>query len=76
MFHSLYFDVLNDRLQSKADEGTPVIEIELQRIEMRTPRPRMAQQQQQPDDILDSNSGPDRFSTGVAGVNLDSPEVD
>lgn len=38
-FWALYFDLDGDRLQSKVPEGTPVLDIELQRIEMRTPKP-------------------------------------
>lgn len=76
MFHSLYFDVLNDRLQSKVDEGTPVLEIELQRIEMRTPKPRVAQQQQQQDENVESQAEPEKLIDGVSAVVLESPEVD
>ncbi|KAI1422953.1 hypothetical protein F5Y12DRAFT_571768 [Xylaria sp. FL1777] len=38
-FWGLYFDVDGDHLKSKIAEGTPVLEIELQRVEMRLPKP-------------------------------------
>ncbi|KAI2639972.1 hypothetical protein GGS21DRAFT_504381 [Xylaria nigripes] len=44
-FWALYFDIDGDRLKSKVAEGVPILEIELQRIEMRIPKP----QKQQPE---------------------------
>lgn len=38
-FWALYFDLDGDRLRSRVAEGTPVLEVELQRVEMRTPKP-------------------------------------
>ncbi|KAI1292568.1 hypothetical protein F5Y03DRAFT_20466 [Xylaria venustula] len=38
-FWALYFDVDGDGLKSKIAEGTPVLEIELIRVEMRLPKP-------------------------------------
>lgn len=38
-FWALYFDWDGDRLKSKVEEGTPVIDIDLLRKEMRTRRP-------------------------------------
>ncbi|KAI0521901.1 hypothetical protein F5B22DRAFT_509351 [Xylaria bambusicola] len=38
-FWGLYFDVDGDGLKSKVEEGTPVLEIELLRVEMRLPKP-------------------------------------
>ncbi|KAI0912313.1 hypothetical protein F4823DRAFT_208483 [Ustulina deusta] len=38
-FWALYFDIDSDNLKSKVAEGTPVLEIELLRVEMRLPKP-------------------------------------
>ncbi|TGJ80543.1 hypothetical protein E0Z10_g8221 [Xylaria hypoxylon] len=38
-FWALYFDLDEDHLKSKVAEGTPVLEIELIRVEMRMPKP-------------------------------------
>ncbi|KAI1822026.1 hypothetical protein F4861DRAFT_422033 [Xylaria intraflava] len=38
-FWALYFDIDDDHLKSKVAEDTPVLEIELLRVEMRVPKP-------------------------------------
>ncbi|KAI0394677.1 hypothetical protein F5Y17DRAFT_244502 [Xylariaceae sp. FL0594] len=38
-FWALYFDVDGDGLRTKVPEGTPVLEVVLLRVEMRTPKP-------------------------------------
>ena len=38
-FWALYFDVDGDKLKSKVEEGTPVLEVTLLRVEMRLPKP-------------------------------------
>jgi hypothetical protein len=40
-FWALYFDIDEDHLKTKVPEGTPVLEVELLRVEMRTPKPQM-----------------------------------
>lgn len=57
------------------DESIPVLEIELQRIEMRTPKPQMTQKQQQ-NGCPEHTTEQEQVNNGVAGVNLESPEVD
>lgn len=42
-FWALYFDLDDDRMRSKITEDTPVLEVELQRIEMRVPKPEIPQ---------------------------------
>ncbi|KAI8629977.1 hypothetical protein F5Y19DRAFT_474922 [Xylariaceae sp. FL1651] len=54
-FWALYFDVDQDNLKAKVTEGTPVLEIELLRVEMRMPRP-----SKQPED--------EKTSEGTAGA--------
>ncbi|KAI0206160.1 hypothetical protein F4808DRAFT_193829 [Astrocystis sublimbata] len=39
-FWALYFDIDNNHLKDKVPEGTPVLEITLQRVEMRLPKPK------------------------------------
>lgn len=70
----LYFDALGDRLVSKVAEGTPVIDIELRRIEMRTPKPQIPVKQQ----VNEETNGSVSFGSrnGSAGSKLESPEVD
>lgn len=38
-FWALYFDLDGDRLKGKVSPGTPVVELELLRVEMRTAKP-------------------------------------
>lgn len=71
-FWALYFDVENDRLQSKIPEGTPVLEIELQRIEMKIPKPAMPKQEENGH----SEKQDEQQDITTKPVNLDSPEVD
>ncbi|KAL1873955.1 hypothetical protein Daus18300_003828 [Diaporthe australafricana] len=71
-FWALYFDVENDRLQSKIPEGTPVLEIELQRIEMKTPKPEIPKQEANGH----SEKEGEQQNTTTKPVSLDSPEVD
>lgn len=62
-FWALYFDMDEDHLKTKVPEGTPVLEIELQRIEMRISKP----QAQQADDKTKAEGTAD--ANGVNGVN-------
>lgn len=76
-FWGVYFDVHGDLLRSKVPEGTPVLEIELRRIEMRTSKPVVpksvapAQQDSDAETARDSDDGESQGSP-----KLDSPEVD
>lgn len=47
-FWSLYFDWDGDRLKSRVPEGTPVVEVDLLRKEMRTRKPPRQPQNEQP----------------------------
>ncbi|KAI0400213.1 hypothetical protein F4802DRAFT_504349 [Xylaria palmicola] len=49
-FWALYFDIDADHLKTKVPEGTPVLEIELRRVEMRLPKPQPPPQPKQPED--------------------------
>ncbi|CAN8105097.1 unnamed protein product [Discula destructiva] len=75
-FWALYFDAVNDRLRSKLAEDTPVLEIELQRIEMRTPKPPIPVKQNL--DMGTEDASPAAHTNGVKGKqsDLESPEVD
>ncbi|KAF3763678.1 hypothetical protein M406DRAFT_352430 [Cryphonectria parasitica EP155] len=72
-FFALYFDLDDDRLKSKVAQGTPVIEVELQRIEMRAAKPAAAKEMANGHSER-ANSASDEDS-GV-GTKLESPEVD
>lgn len=71
-FWALYFDVEDNRLQSKVPEDTPVLEIELQRIEMRVTKPLMPERE--------ANGGcekqDDELEIPLKSVSLESPEID
>lgn len=71
-FWALYFDVENNRLQSKVPEDNPILEIELQRIEMRVPRPVMPE----PEANGDSERKEEPEDIPLKSVKLESPEVD
>ncbi|KAI0183440.1 hypothetical protein EV127DRAFT_20597 [Xylaria flabelliformis] len=67
-FWALYFDIDEDHLKSKVPEGTPVLEITLQRVEMRIPKPKPQPQVDQPED--DKNKAESTAdANGVNGVN-------
>lgn len=73
-FWALYFDARNDRLASKVPEGTPVLEIELRRIETRVSKPVVPGEEGQ------GGSTSQQEEEGQAdcppAVRLESPEVD
>ncbi|KAG8162136.1 hypothetical protein KVR01_007901 [Diaporthe batatas] len=71
-FWALYFDVENNRLLSKVPEGTPLLEIELQRIEMRVAKPLMPESEANGD----CEKAGDELETPLKSVSLESPEVD
>lgn len=71
-FWALYFDVENNLLQSKIPEGTPLLEIELQRIEMRVPKPLMPE----PEANGDCEKQDEQEDVPLKSVKLESPEVD
>lgn len=68
----MYFDVENNRLLSKVPEDTPILEIELQRIEMRVAKPLMPESEANED----REKAGDELETTLKSVSLDSPEVD
>lgn len=70
-FWALYFDIDEDHLKSKVPEGTPVLEITLQRIEMRIPKPKPQPQVEQPEGDKEKAEGT-ADANGVNGVNGDS----
>ncbi|KAI0538611.1 hypothetical protein GGR58DRAFT_286891 [Xylaria digitata] len=49
-FWALYFDVDEDHLKSKIAEGTPVLEVELIRVEMRIAKPKPPPPEDKPED--------------------------
>ncbi|KUI72433.1 hypothetical protein VM1G_07612 [Cytospora mali] len=85
-FWALYFDLEGDRLQSKVAEGTPVLEVELQRIEMRVPKPEKPKEEASGDE--EKSEVPVKKANGhnekhggkeelpIRSVKLESPEVD
>lgn len=85
-FWALYFDLEGDRLRSKVAEGTPVLEVELQRIEMRVPKPEIPKQETnggegKPEEAKQKTNGDQQDHKGEEGnpaysVKLESPEVD
>lgn len=58
------------------DESTPVLEIELQRIEMRTPKPPVAQEQEKANRPAERTMEPEELKNGLSETKLESPEVD
>lgn len=85
-FWALYFDLECDRLRSKVAEGTPVLEVELQRIEMRTAKPEIPKPDANGDEEnlavpkQETNGYEDKHEQEegkpVKSVKLESPEVD
>lgn len=71
-FWALYFDVENNRLQSKVPEGTPILEVELQRIEMKVPKPLMPEKEANED----CEKQDEELDIPLKSMSLDSPEVD
>lgn len=67
-FWSLYFDWDGDRLRSKVPEGTPVVDVDLLRKELRTRRPPKPALQDQPqkDQVEPSAAGQEQ--SGQAGA--------
>lgn len=85
-FWALYFDLECDRLRSKVAEGTPVLEVELQRIEMRTAKPEIPKPDANGDEEnlavpkQETNGYEDKHEREegkpIKSVKLESPEVD
>ncbi|KAI8948338.1 hypothetical protein F4801DRAFT_581543 [Xylaria longipes] len=88
-FWALYFDMDEDHLKSKVPEGTPVLEITLQRVEMRIPKPQPQVEQPEGDkekaestadangvDGANGHAGPDKAdaSTCQNGAYMTPPE--
>lgn len=73
-FWALYFDVENDRLQSKVPEDTPLLEVELQRIEMRVSKPVMPEPEANGDCKKEDEQ--EDIDTPLKSVKLESPDVD
>lgn len=71
-FWALYFDVENNRLQSKVPEGTPILEVELQRIEMKVAKPLMPEKEPNGD----CEKQDEDLEIPLKSMSLDSPEVD
>ncbi|CAJ2502540.1 Uu.00g099340.m01.CDS01 [Anthostomella pinea] len=87
-FWALYFDIDHDNLQSKVEEGTPVLEVVLLRIEMRTGPPKQEPADEGGSECTEAANGgagrqqmqnPDQGS-GKEGTEqeeqLDPPDVD
>lgn len=72
-FFALYFDLDDDRLQSKVAPGTPVIEVELRRIEMRLSKADVMKAKANDDPEKPPQSPEGKVDEGVK---LESPEVD
>lgn len=75
-FWALYFDVENNRLQSKIPEGTPMLEVELQRIEMRVPKPPMHEPEPEANGDCEKKDEQEDIDIPLKSMKLDSPEVD
>ncbi|KAI0157021.1 hypothetical protein GGR57DRAFT_491450 [Xylariaceae sp. FL1272] len=56
-FWALYFDIDQDCLKDKVEEGTPVLEIELLRVEMRVPRPETEPEANEKSDDAEKTNG-------------------
>lgn len=74
-FWALYFDALDDRLASKVPKGTPVLDIELRRIEMRVSKPVVPRNDQQ-DGSAGQKEEEEQVDCPPLPVKLESPEVD
>lgn len=79
-FWALYFDLDDDRLRSKVAEGTPVLEVELQRIEMRVRKPEIPKQEANgasgANGDGEKREGDEEKTKPGNPVKLESPEVD
>ncbi|KAI1370485.1 hypothetical protein F4677DRAFT_457853 [Hypoxylon crocopeplum] len=79
-FWALYFDVDQDRLKSKLKE-TPVLEIELLRVEMRVQPVKEESASKDPNDVASQNDGPESNKSqdadkGPQEAELESPDLD
>lgn len=67
-------------MQSKVPEDTPLLEIELQRIEMRVSKPVMPEPEPEPEPEANGEckkeDEPEDIDTPLKSVKLESPEVD
>lgn len=70
-FWALYFDIDEDHLKTKVPEGTPVLEIELLRVEMRLPKPQPPPQKEEEDKDKKTAEGT-ADASGADGVNEQS----
>lgn len=78
-FWALYFDLDDDRLQSRVAEGTPVLEIQLQRVEMKTQKPVAPEEPPEENGKKEENDGKkeeDACNGAENGDGLESPEID
>lgn len=73
-FWALYYDLDGDRLRSRLPEDTPVLEVNLQRIEMRTPKPVIPPPV--PKEDVDNREKQKEESGPNGEVKLESPDVD
>lgn len=63
-------------MQSKVPEDTPLLEIELQRIEMRVSKPVMPEPEPEANGECKKEDEPEDIDTPLKSVKLESPEVD
>lgn len=75
-FWALYFDAPGDRLASKVPEGTPVLEIELRRIEMRVSKPVIPEDEKKDGTRTEQQQKEERQAGCTPVVRLESPAVD
>lgn len=68
-FWALYFDIDEDHLKDKVPEGTPVLEIELQRIELRVPKPQPQPQEGEESEGKDKDKEKAEGTADANGVN-------
>ncbi|KAI0107129.1 hypothetical protein GGR51DRAFT_155898 [Nemania sp. FL0031] len=68
-FWALYFDIDEDHLKDKVPEGTPVLEIELLRVEMRMPKPQPQPQVEDKDKDKDKEKNQAEGTADANGSN-------
>jgi hypothetical protein len=74
-FWALYFDLEQDKLMSKLPEGTPVLEVELTRIEARVQPPRKEKNSDEGKSEFDQDENPGRPGAGSKKEEPDVPRT-
>jgi hypothetical protein len=80
-FWALYFDVENNKLRTKVGEDTPVLEIELNRVEMRVkPAPPEKEAAEKEGECKQTQDGAGKNGSSIEtkeeNIELESPDVD